>query len=218
MNRTSTDLARYRDLGREGGLAAGLAAVLEGVDAAATAPGGVAVLPAVLPAGTDGPGGTEVLPHPFAALDGLALVRFAADTPGAAPGPGLTGRTAAALTAVRIGVLSGLLDAAVERLSARRFGGVPLIDHQFVGGSLADVATEAELAWSGAVREAAADQDAPAGAVWARHERLTEAGWAATRLFGAEGYLTDHPARSLHLSALTADLWLARPSTAEGDR
>ncbi|WP_327674862.1 acyl-CoA dehydrogenase family protein [Kitasatospora sp. NBC_00458] len=211
MNGTPDDLWHYRDLGREGGLAAGLAAVLDGLDPAATAPGGVAVLPAD---GAGGTGGTEVLPHPFAALDGLALVRFAAGT----TGPGLTGRTAAALTAVRIGVLSGLLDAAVQRLSARSFGGVPLIDHQLVGGSLADVVTETELAWAAAVREAGAASPAPAGAAWARHERLTEAGWAATRLFGAEGYLTDHPARSLHLSALTADLWLARPNTAEGVR
>jgi alkylation response protein AidB-like acyl-CoA dehydrogenase len=117
---------------------------------------------------------------------------------------------AAALTAVRTGVLGSLLDAAVERLGTRTFGGLPLIERQFVAGALADVVVEIELATG-----SAAQPDAPAEAVRAQHERLTEAGWTVTRLFGAEGYVVDHPVRSLHLSALTADLWLARPDVTE---
>lgn len=196
------DLRTCRDLGGKAGLAAGLAAVLDGLDPAAEAPGGAAVLPA----DTVG-GGAVVLPHPFAALEGLALVRLART----GTGPGLTGRRAARLAAVRVGVLSRMLDTAVDRLTARRFGGLPLIEHQLVGAAVADVVTEIEVA-------SAAPADDSAEAAWDRHERLTEAGWTVTRLFGAEGFITDHPARSLYLSALTADLWLARPSVPEGAR
>ncbi|SDN47341.1 acyl-CoA dehydrogenase family protein [Actinacidiphila guanduensis] len=213
-----TALERYRDLGREQGLAAGLTAVLEGIDPADTAPGSAAVLPARLVRPSH-----RVVPHPFAALESLAVVRF--PRPGSHPSPGvgasaatragggLPGPYAARLAAVRIGVLARLLDAAVERLAQRRFGGVPLLDQQLVRAALADVTAEIETAtaaarWAHTTPEAA----------WAWHERLTEAGWKTARLFGAEGYLTDHPARGLHLSALTADLWLARPPAREGAR
>jgi hypothetical protein len=205
------DVQHYRDLGREQGLAAGLAAVLAGLDVAAEAPEGFAVLPA---AGL--PEGAGVLTHPFAALEGLALVRFPTDQDSprhAERGRGLTGPRAAALAAVRIGVLDRMADAAVERLAVRRFGGVPLIDLQFVAGALADVAVEIELAMA-----AAEDGDVSDDVGWSRHERLTEAGWTVARLFGAEGFLTGHPARSLHLSALVADSWVARPSAAGEDR
>lgn len=200
----ATDLTRCRDLGREHGLAAGLAAVLAGLDPDREAPGSVAVLPAA-----SLPDGVSVLPHPLAALEGLALVRFSSSPAGAERAPGLTGTRAAALAAVRIGVLDRLLDAAVERLSNRRFAGLPLIDRQLVAGAVADVAVEIELTAAGA------DLDAAADVAWAGHERLTEAGWAVARMFGAEGFTTGHPARALHLSALVADLWVARPEAAE---
>jgi len=199
-----TDLNHCRDLGREQGLAAGLAAVLAGLDPAREAPGGVTVLPAAAL-----PEGISVLPHPLAALEGLALVRFTG-TVGAERPHGLTGTRAAALAAVRIGVLDRLLDIAVERLRGRRFGGQPLIDRQFIAGAVADVAVEIELAGAAAATDAATE------AAWSGHERLTEAGWTVARLFGAEGFTTVHPARSLHLSALVADLWVAGP-VAEGE-
>ncbi|WP_344588875.1 acyl-CoA dehydrogenase family protein, partial [Kitasatospora paracochleata] len=156
------------------------------------------------------------VPHPFAAFEGLALVRF----PHSTGGPGLTGGRAAALESVRIGLLSHLLDLAVDRLKERRFGGVPLIDHQLVSAAVADAVIEIELAVAGVSAGASAGaaagaaagsvaDDGSAGSVRARHERLTGAGWTVTRLFGAAGYLTDHPVRALHLSALAADLWLA---------
>lgn len=201
------DLNTCRDLGREHGLAAGLAAALAGLDPEREAPGSVTVLPAAtLPADI------SVLPHPLAALEGLALVRFPSIPAGAERARGLTGTRAAALAAVRIGVLDRLLDLAVERLSGRRFGGLPLIDRQLVAGAVADVAVEIELA------EAGADPDAAAEVGWDGHERLTEAGWTVARFFGAEGFTTGHPARALHLSALVADLWVARPAAAEETR
>lgn len=192
-----SELVRLRDLGRGRGLAAGLAAVLAGLDPAREAPGDVTVLPA------DGlAGDVSVLPHPLAALEGLALVRF---PPGPAERPsGLTGARSAALAAVRAGVLDRLLDAAVERLETRRFAGLALIDRQLVAAAIADVAVEIELSTS-------------AEAAWAAHERLTEAGWAVARLFGAEGFTVGHPARALHLSALVADLWVARPAAADAE-
>jgi hypothetical protein len=171
-------------------LAPGLADVLAGLDIAAFAPRGVAVVPV-----SEVPDGAEVVPNNLAAREGLALVRI----PGA-DGPGLTGRRAAALAEVRLSVLREMLELAVMRLSGRSFAGVPLIEQQLVIGALADVITGAELASSLA-------DDAPAAA---RHEWLTEAGWTVTKFFGAEGYIADHPVRSLYVSMLVADVWIAR--------
>ena len=203
------DLNHARILGREQGLAVGLAAALAGLDPMREAPGGVAVLPAA-----HLPEGVSVLPHPLAALEGLALVRFPPARAAEQNAPGLTGTRAAALAAVRIGVLERLLDAAVERLRHRRFAGLPLIDRQLVSGAVADVAVEIETA---AAAAAATGAETAAEVTWAGHERLTEAGWTVARLFGAEGFTTGHPARSLHLSALVADLWVAQPGAAEGE-
>ena len=145
--------------------------------------------------------------------DGLMLVRFPHPAGASGQDRGLTGPRAAALAALRIGLLSGLLDTAAHRLAGRTFAGTRLIDQQLVVGAVADVLTELDLA-------AAARLDAgPAAEVAAaQHERLTEAGWTVARFFGAEGYLAGHPVRSLYLSALAADVWLPRPSpVAEGN-
>lgn len=168
----------------------GLAEVLAGLDIAASAPRGVAVVPA-----SDLPAGAEVVPHALAAREGLALVRIPD-----ADGPGLLGRRAAALAEVRLAVLRQMLDLAVERLAGRTFAGVALIEQQLVVGALADVVTGIEVA-------SALTEDAP---VAARHEWLTEAGWTVTKFFGAEGYIADHPVRSLYVSTLVADVWIAR--------
>jgi hypothetical protein len=191
---------RYADLGRDHGLAAGLAAVLDGLDPAASAPNRLAVLPAAASL----PAGAHVLPNALAARDGLAVVRFEAAGAPAGTGRGLTGRRAAALAAVRLGVLSRLLDQAVTRLAGRHFGGVPLIEQQLVAGTVADVVAGIEL-WTALHLD-----DAPADVTAAQHERLTDADWAVTRLFGAEGYIADHPVRSLYMSTLVADVWVAR--------
>jgi len=115
-------------------------------------------------------------------------------------GAGLVGRRAAALAEVRLAVLRQMLELAIARLAGRSFAGVPLIEQQLVIGALADVVTGAELASS-------LSDDAPAAA---RHEWLTEAGWTVTKFFGAEGYIADHPVRSLYVSTLVADVWIAR--------
>lgn len=194
-------LNRYRDLGWALDLAAGLAAVLDGLDPEAVAPEGLAVLPTVgLPAGA------RVLPHALVARDGLSVVRFPRRPEGTGCGRGLTGSRVAALAAVRLGVLSRMLDMAVRRLAGRRFGGVPLIDKQLVVGAVADVVTDLELSAATSVEYETAAEIAAA-----QHERLTEAGWVVARFFGAEGYLADHPVRTLYVSTLIADVWVPRP-------
>lgn len=198
------DFAGFYDLGRALDLAGGLAAVLDGLDPRTAAPDGVALLPV----GMSVPD-ARVLPHPFAARDGLILVRLPRSSEMSGQGRGLVGVRAAALAAVRIGLLSGLLDLAAHRLAGRRFAGTRLIDQQLVVGAVADVLTELDLAAAADV-----DGDTAADVAAAQHERLTEAGWTVARFFGAEGYLADHPARSLHLSALAADVWLPRPPDA----
>ncbi len=193
-------IRRYSDLGRDHGLAAGLAAVLDGLDPAASAPNRLAVLPATVSL----PAGAHVLPNALAAREGLAVVRFEAGVAAFGRARGLTGQRAAALAAVRLGVLTRLLEQAVARLTGRHFGGIPLIEQQLVAGTVADVVAGIEL--SAALHV----DDAPADVTAAEHERLTDAGWAVTRLFGAEGYIADHPARSLYASTLVADVWVAR--------
>lgn len=189
-----------RLLGREAGLAAGLAAVLAGLDARALAPRGRAVLPAA-----DVPAEAQVVPHVLAGREGLALVRW----PDAGPGRGLPPGRVAALAAVRCGVLEALLDTAAHRLAGRDFAGTPLSELQLVQAATADVVTVLHTA-------AATPPDAGPDALAALHEQLTGAGWTVARFFGAEGYLATHPARVLHLSALTADVWVPRPGHPEG--
>jgi Acyl-CoA dehydrogenase, C-terminal domain len=197
-----------REIGREHGLAAGLAAVLDGLDPAAYAPQGLAALPAAAV-----PEGQSVLPNALAAREGISLVRRPPGAQGAGPGGGLPPIRCAALAAVRIGLLDRMLALATARLAARRFGGVPLIEQQLVVGAVADVVAEIEAAAAAPYR-----QDTPAEATAARHERLTEAGWTVTRFFGAEGYIADHPVRCLYVSALVADVWVPRAAGREDGR
>jgi len=184
----SMNVDQYRDLG----LAVGLAEVLDGLDPAAAGPQGIAVLPVV-----SAPEGARIVPNPIVAREGLSIVQYL--TPGT--GGGLTGHRAAALAEVRLGLLARMLDLAVERLSGRTFAGVPLIDHQLVAGAVANVLTDLDLL-------AATQYDDNTGADL--HERVTEAGWTVTKLFGAEGYIADHPVRCLYVSALVADIWIPR--------
>lgn len=198
-------LARYRDLGWALDLAAGLAAVLDGLDPGAAAQEGLAVLPTA-----DVPAGARVLPNALTARDSLSVVRLARPG-GTGYGRGLTGSRAAALAAVRLGVLSRMLDMAAGRLAGRHFGGVPLVDQQLVVGAVADVVTDLELSAATFAGDGTA-----AEVTVAQHERLTEAGWVVARFFGAEGYLADHPVRTLYVSTLIADIWVRRPHGPRG--
>jgi len=191
------DLDECRELGREHGLAAGLAAVLDGLDPEIVGHRGLVAVPSA-----DRPAHAHPVPNHLAALEGISLLRY----PGSASGSGLTGCWLLALAAVRIGVLGRMLALAADHLSARTFGGSPIIGQQLVVGAIADVVTDLET-----LSAAPPDDAITPEAGWARHERLTASGWSVLQMFAAAGYIADHPARALHVSTLVADVWIGRP-------
>jgi Acyl-CoA dehydrogenase, C-terminal domain len=171
------------------GLAAGLARALAGVDVAAVAPGRYAAVPrdSVWPT-------TPVTEHSLAAADGIVFVRC----------PGTAGddtRVALRLAAVRIGVTRRLLDLAVAHLSDRVSSGEPLIRKQLVTGAIADAVTTIE-----ALRRYA--QSTTPASLTDLHDQISALDWSVAMLFGASGYIADHPARSLYVSALVANSWI----------
>jgi Acyl-CoA dehydrogenase, C-terminal domain len=193
MQNTITECER---VGREDGLAAGLALALAGLGAAA-APGRVAALPsaAVQP-------WAEVVRHDLAYAEGISFVRPAArpaDTPA-----GELAALAARLGAVRIGAALRLLDKAVEHLSARLVDGEPILAKQLVQGQLADALTATEAA-----RCCLAATDLPE-AVADAHDRLTEVDWQLVKLLGASGYVGRNPASGAYVSRLVANCWVPR--------
>ena len=50
------------------------------------------------------------------------------------------------------------------------------------------------------------------------HSQLDELGWEVTKLFGAAGYMTDHPARALYVSALVASAWIDRENRIDREK
>ncbi|MCG7525528.1 acyl-CoA dehydrogenase family protein [Streptomyces sp. OfavH-34-F] len=197
------DVSVCRELGHRKGLAAGLAAVLEGLPLHQAAPGGLVAVPR-----RTAPADGVPVPLPLVHLEDIEVLRIAGPV-----GSGLTGTRAAALAAVRLGVLSNLLELAVERLSRREFAGAPILERQLVTGEIADLVTETEELTAALER---ADDGTPPAVSAAWHARLDELGWRVAMFFGAEGYITDHPARAVHVSALLADVCVARPVDSVG--
>ena len=204
--RTSTlaraDLAECERIGRETGLAAGLASALSGISVADTAPGRYAAVPA---AGPDD--GAAVLRHRLADAEGVVFLECPGRCPEAGPTWTQTGRL---LAAVRLGVLRAALDQAVEHLSGRLSGGEPLIRKQLITGAIADIMAGTEM-----VRAYAQTQGGPA-ALADIHTRLDTLGWEVLKLFGAAGYLADSPGRALYVSALVAGTWVPARGGAAG--
>lgn len=183
------------------GLAAGLGAALDGagltaVVAAAVAPGRYAAIPVGY-----APDGVPVREHSIADLEGIAFVECPAVRP---CGPAALAEFACLLAAARLGLLRRLLDMAVAHLSERTSGDEPLIRKQLITGTIADVMTGIELARVTA--DCHLDDDALADL----HGGLDDLGWEVTKLFGAAGYITDHPVRALYVSALVASAWIDR--------
>jgi alkylation response protein AidB-like acyl-CoA dehydrogenase len=187
--------------GRDDGLAAGLAIALAGTDVAATAPGRYAAV-----AERDVPPGAAVRRHSLADREGVVFVECPGDRPQAAAGLSEIGRLFAA---VRLGLVRRTLDLAVEHLSGRESGGEPLVRKQLVIGAIADVIAGVEL-----LREQALSQRGTS-ALGDLHYRLDELGWQVTKLFGAAGYIADHPARALYVAALGANTWIDREGAVE---
>lgn len=188
-------------IGRTAGLAAGLAAVLVGRDVAAIAPGRYAAVPAA--PDTESPG---VRRHSLADREGIVFAECQGERPPASTDLAEIG---ALLAAVRLGVMRHLLDLAVAHLSERDSGGEPLIRKQLVTGAVADVIAGVEL-----LREQALAQRDPV-ALGDLHTRIDDLGWQTAKLFGASGYIADHPARALYVSALCANTWSGREGAGE---
>ncbi|WP_405594730.1 acyl-CoA dehydrogenase family protein [Streptomyces sp. NBC_01092] len=192
---------------REKGLAAGLTSVLTDVDVAASAPATVVAVPRDWPVTTDG----EVS-HPLAEAESLAFVRLLRDQD--APGDWCS-VVAARLARARIGLTDRVLGEAAAYLSARTAMGEPLVRKQLITGSIADLVAELPVVRHHADLLAQKPRPESAAHLHARIDRLD---WQVTLLFGASGYLTDHPARGLYVSALVANSWIGGHGQQEGEQ
>jgi hypothetical protein len=189
----STDLIECERVGYADGLAAGLARALAGVDVAAVAPGRFAAVPS-----NSGWPATGLTRHSLADADGIVFVRC----PG---GSGDPMPVVLRLAAVRIGVTRRLVDLAAAHLSDRVSGGEPLIRKQLVTGAIADAVTMIETLrryLRSTTTVSLADL----------HDQISALDWSVAMLFGASGYIADHPVRSLYVSALVANTWLGQAS------
>ncbi len=226
--RSPTAISR---LAREGGLAAGLGAALAQTGPVPCSRRGRTLLPAGWgqlvdcwqPAGAAGAHGScasVVLPHPVAAAEGLELIEVTLAGPialTATTGP--AARWSARLIAVRVGLTDRMLGLAVGHLAGRESDGAPLTSLQLVQGAIADVTSCLEICRHG-LEVIDSEPPGPAQAFDWMHDRLDRADLAISGMFGAAGYLADHPVRCLRLVALLRDLWTepAARATGEGGR
>ncbi len=209
------DMKQCERTARTEGLAAGLTLALTGFDAAAMAPGRYAAVPA-----KTAPDAVPVVTHSLASSEDVVFIDCGRSRHGQDPAatsgalcPGSTGLAefGRRLAAVRLGLTRRLLDAAVEHLSERYGGGEPLVRKQLVTGTIADIISGIEL-----LREYAwlSPADAPAtdppqlAALADLHAQITDLDEKVIGLFGAAGFIADHPVRALHVSALVANTWV----------
>jgi hypothetical protein len=189
---------------RAEGLATGLTLALNGFDVLAMAPGRYAAVPA-----KTAPDELPVAPHSLAGLEDIVLVdrgRPSAGDTSTAPGDAELVTFGQRLAAVRLGLTRRLLDAATEHLSNRTGGDEPLVRKQLVTGAIADIIAGVELLRAYANGLPAAG--APLANLADLHAKITELDLEVIRLFGAAGYIADHPVRALYVSALVANTWM----------
>ena len=188
------------------GLAAGLALALSGLDVAAIAPGRYAAVPA-----KTAPVAVPLVTHHLADAEDIefaacgqpragAMDRVRRDTDLAELGRRLAG--------ARLGLTRRMLDAAVEHLSKRTGGGEPLVRKQLVTGAIADIIAGIELLREHAARPPA--PDAPLAVLADLHAMISDLDTEVIKLFGAAGFIADHPARALYVSALVASTWVTQ--------
>jgi hypothetical protein len=203
---------------RRDGLAAGLTAAFDPTEPLPCSPGGRTLLPgALLPAVAAWAvaGGTvlsadchvDVRPHAVAESEDLALVEVTAHRPSRGPGASGSGWPRK-LLAVRLGMDRRLLRLAIDHLSNRTFDGAPLIDRQLVRAEIAEIAIALESV------ETALDAPQAGRETAIGHADVDIADRALTRLFGAAGYLDDHPVRALRLIALIRDVYAPHHASA----
>jgi alkylation response protein AidB-like acyl-CoA dehydrogenase len=197
MTQTPLTPTECEQAGRTGGVAAGLAAALHGVSAAELAPGRFVAVPA-----DQLPDGSQTLADNLSVREGIGYLAVPGERP--APDPRQLLELGRRLAAVRLGVTRRLLDEAVLHLSERSAGGEALVRKQLVVGTIADAAAQIEL-----LREYT--RTVTGGTSLADlHDRISELDWQVAGLFGAAGYIADHPARALYVSELVAGSWIAR--------
>jgi len=196
----STVLEQCERIARDEGLAAGLAAALSGTEVTAAAPGSFAAVPT-----SKVPDGAEIRTHSLADRENIVFLACPGERPATDYTLAEIGRL---LAAVRIGTVRRLLDEAVAYLSERTVGDEPLIRKQLITGTVGDVAAELEMARAYVSVPLAPD------ALADLHSKLDELGWQVTQLFGAAGYIADHPVRALYVSALVANTWIDRKGAA----
>jgi len=208
---------------RRDGLAAGLTAAFDLQAPVPCSAGGRTLLPpGLLPVvvgwslpGMQLPAGrcrVEIEPHELARSEHLVLVRvsrLAASTPATARRVAADVEAdgfswPAALLAVRAGLTRRLLGRAIEELAGRISDGAPLTERQLVRTEIAEIAITVETVET--VLPALPSRPADAETdFW--HGELDRADQALSRLFGASGYLDDHPARGLRLVPLLRDVY-----------
>jgi alkylation response protein AidB-like acyl-CoA dehydrogenase len=189
---------------RAEGLATGLMLALNGCDVLAMAPGRYAAVPA-----KTAPDELPVVTHSLASGEDVVLVDRGRRSARAMPTSGGSAELAAfgqRLAAVRLGLTRRLLDAATEHLSNRFGGDEPLVRKQLVTGAIADIIAGVELLRASANGLPAAGE--PLASLADLHARITELDLEVIRLFGAAGYIADHPVRALYVSALVANTWM----------
>ena len=182
----------------------GLAAALASLPPARETPSSSTFGWSLVPAGsTDAlPPDTMPVAGLVAALEGLALVQ--AERP-AEPAPVRPAELPFIFLALRVGLTRRMLGLAIEHLRGRMSDGRPLIQRQMVQDSVAEVAAALEICSSAITAR-------PGAAVGTRstewmHDRLDRADNLVVAMFGAAGFLLDHPVRCLHVVALLRDLW-----------
>ncbi|MEU7343703.1 hypothetical protein ABZ778_07210 [Streptomyces bacillaris] len=209
-----------RRTARDAGLVAALSALqAEQVPGALPlGPAGHALLPESVAAAAHGVRrGARTAPRERTAETTLRTVRLYGDTLVALrhplpPGPeDPDDPWALGLARLRLGLSEALLDSCLEHLSARTFGGSPLLVRQLVQDSLAEALTDhLELG-----ELLGPEAGLTGGELIALHRAVTRTDRVLLRLLGGHGFRTDGPGQSAHVSELLADVYAAAPAAPE---
>ncbi|TDV54818.1 acyl-CoA dehydrogenase family protein [Actinophytocola oryzae] len=198
----TVDIADYERVGYSDGLAAGLVKVLRDLsdaDVSAVAPGRFVAVP------TERASGATV-GHSMVQDEGIAILDLRQSERPTEPS-GCVLDVGLRLAAVRVGLTRCHLDAAVEHLTGRTGGGEPLIRKQLNQGSVADVLAGVEMLRRYLETTAL---DPTNESIVDIHAQLTALDWEVTKLFGASGYMADHPVRALYVADLVANTWVCK--------
>ena len=186
----------------------GLAAALASLPLARETPSSSTFGWTLVPAGSTDALPAHLPPDPLpvagrvAALEGLTLVRAERAPEPARAGPA---ELPFILLALRVGLTRRMLGLAIEHLRGRMSDGRPLVQRQMVQDNVAEVAAALEICTS-AITAAAGPAVGARSTEW-MHDRLDRADNLVVGMFGAAGFLLDHPVRCLHVVALLRDLW-----------